>query len=414
MKKAFLYKMKGAVAFTLAMSMCCPQVFAREALSAEEQGVQAAPVVELTEEEKAAMVIPALTYEQALAKAKANSADLRDLEDLIDIVSDERSDLRDDVASIKKDDYDSQKWVSYSKWLGQAKLFATEMELESSQLQRDLQNLVLEVGIKKNFVDILSQEDSIVLAKKNAEMQQKLYEQAVVKHRLGMLSTYGTGGLDEMRIKAEQAKNNVALAESALNQTYTKFNRLMGEEADQRYELIYDVAYAPYETTRPLDMVISDKMSNDDLSLKLMELSVDAAKFSSNYMPDITIEMMQAAAEKGQAITDPYDNDERNIYAYDSAKRSLKQAKQNKEDLMNNTYLQIKQLETQRQNAEADLKKAETTYRIVEINYKAGNVTKTAVEQAKMGVINAQNALKTNAYNHDMLVFTFENPSLLQ
>ena len=52
MKKAFLYKMKGAVAFTLAMSMFCPQVFAREALSAEEQGVQAAPVVELTEEEK--------------------------------------------------------------------------------------------------------------------------------------------------------------------------------------------------------------------------------------------------------------------------------------------------------------------------------------------------------------------------
>ena len=66
-----------------------------------------------------------------------------------------------------------------------------------------------------------------------------------------------------------------------------------------------------------------------------------------------------------------------------------------------------------RDSAEADLKKAETTYRMVEVNYQAGNVTKTAVEQAEMGVISAQNALKTNAYNHDMLVFTFENPSLL-
>ena len=49
--KAFLYKAKGALALALAVSMFCPQVFAAEALSAEQQGVQAAPVVVLTEEE---------------------------------------------------------------------------------------------------------------------------------------------------------------------------------------------------------------------------------------------------------------------------------------------------------------------------------------------------------------------------
>ena len=66
MKKAFLYKMKGAVALTLAMTMFCPQVFAAEALSAEEQGVQAAPVVEMTEEEKAASMLPAITEAEVL------------------------------------------------------------------------------------------------------------------------------------------------------------------------------------------------------------------------------------------------------------------------------------------------------------------------------------------------------------
>lgn len=406
--KAFLYKAKGALALAVAMSMFCPQVFAAEALSAEQQGVQAAPVVELTEEEKAALALPVLTYEEALSKAKKNSADLKDLEDLTDVLREERNDQIDDLGTLKTPTYEYKKWVNFGTWAKQAQVFATKMEQESTALQKDLQNLVLEVSVKSSFVDILGQQDQIELAKMNAEMQQKLYEQAQVKHRLGMLSKYGTGGLDEKRIAAEQAKNNVALAEAALTQTYTNFNRLLGEKEDQRYELVYDVAYEPYEIGRPLDMYISDKMNNDDLSLKLMELSVDAAKFTANYLPD------EIPAALAGSVSDPYDNDDRNEYGLDSAERSLKTAKQEKEALIQNTYLQIKQLETMRDSAEADLKKAETTYRMVEVNYQAGNVTKTAVEQAEMGVISAQNALKTNAYNHDMLVFTFENPSLLQ
>ncbi|MBQ9091996.1 MAG: TolC family protein [Anaerotignum sp.] len=401
--KAFLYKAKGALALALAMSMFGTQVFAAEALSAEAQGVQAPPVVELTEEEIAAQTIPTLTYEEALSKAKKNSAALRDLEDLTDVLREERNDQIDDLGTLKTPTYEYKKWVNFGTWAKQAQVFATKMEQESTALQRDLQNLVIEVSVKSSFVDILGQQDQIELAKKNAEMQQKLYEQAQVKYRLGMLSKYGTGGLDEMRIAAEQAKNNVALAEASLTQTYTNFNRLLGEPESTRYDLVYDVTYEPYEIGRPLDMYISDKMNNDDLSLKLMELSVEGAKFTSNYLPD----------EVPAGVTDPYDNDDRHEYSLDSAERSLKTAKQEKESLIQNTYLQIKQLETMRDSAEADLKKAETTYRMVEVNYQAGNVTKTAVEQAEMGVISAQNALKTNAYNHDMLVFTFENPSLL-
>ena len=52
-------------------------------------------------------------------------------------------------------------------------------------------------------------------------------------------------------------------------------------------------------------------------------------------------------------------------------------------------------------------------YRAAQINLRAGNVTKTAVEQAEMGVVSAQNSLNQLIYNYDMLVFTFENPSLL-
>jgi hypothetical protein len=35
------------------------------------------------------------------------------------------------------------------------------------------------------------------------------------------------------------------------------------------------------------------------------------------------------------------------------------------------------------------------------------------VEQAEMGLISAENALKELVYSHDMLIFMFENPTVL-
>ena len=98
---------------------------------------------------------------------------------------------------------------------------------------------------------------------------------------------------------------------------------------------------------------------------------------------------------------------------YDSAKRALKTAKEDKELLIRNTYLQLGQMETMYASAQADLNKAQANYRVAQVNLQAGNVTKTTVEQAEMGVISAQNALNEIVHNYNMLVYTFENPSLL-
>ena len=80
---------------------------------------------------------------------------------------------------------------------------------------------------------------------------------------------------------------------------------------------------------------------------------------------------------------------------------------------MRNTYLQIKSLETEYDSAQADLNKALADYRVAQLSYQTGAVTKLAVEGAAMGVTQAENALKALVYKHDMLVYQFENPSIL-
>lgn len=389
--KAFLYKAKGALALALAMSLCSTQVFAADALSAEQQGVQVAPVVEKPEEGVAPL--PALTYEEALAKAKKHSPNLRDIQATADFLQETKEDLWDSVGYFNNVNYDYQKWVNDGWWAVTSAAFQTDMGIQQSSIGRKVQELALEATVKSSFTTILSSLDTLDLAQKNADMQKKLYQQGQAKYKLGLLSKYN---LDQLQIAADQAQDQVTQLEASLEQTYIQLNNLMGEKVDARFAIVYDVEYEPYEMTQTMEQYINDKI-NSDLTIQLKELEVESAKFGKNYLKESS-----DGSEQNQ-----------NELTYDQAKRALKTAKEEKALAIRNAYLQIQQLETAYTSAQADLTKAQADYRAVQVNYQAGNVTKTAVEQAEMGMLKAESALRQNAYNHDMLVFTFENPSLL-
>ncbi len=387
--KAILYKAKGALALALSMSLCSTQVFAAEALSAQQQGVQVAPVVEKTEE---VAPLPTLTYEEALAKAKKHSPDLRDIQDTADFLQETKEDLWD-TGYFNMPTYDYQKWVNDGWWAVTSAAFQTDMGMQQNSIGRKLTELALEVTVKSYFTTILSDLDNLQLVQENANMQKKLYQQGQTKYSLGLLSKYN---LDQLEIAANQAQDTVKQLEAKLEQEYIKLNNLMGERTDQRFTFVYDVSYEPYEMTKTMDQYINEK-TNNDLTIQMAELKLESAKFDKNYL---------AESDNGSSA-------KKNDLSYDQAKRALKTAKEDKALAIRNAYLQIQQLETAYISAQADLTKAQADYRAVQVSYQAGNVTKTAVEQARMGVLKAEIALRQNAYNHDMLVFTFENPSLL-
>ena len=370
--KNMLYKAKGALALTLAVSICgaqCVPVFAAEALSAAQQGVQVTPVKELTEEEKAALQLPKLTAEEALAKAKKHSPDLREIQDTLDYLDDTLDDIdRSAGGTVTVPNVEYKKWVN-DGW----------------------QKVVS--AVKSYFTSIKSNEDTLSLTKKNAEIQKKLYEQGQEKNRLGLLSKYN---LNQLEIAAKQAQDNVALLEASMEQLYIKLNDLMGEKADARFEYVYDVTYTPYKLSLPMEQYLNAALKKD-LTIQLKELALDSAKFTKNYVGESNTRLDSNTQE----------------YNYDTAKRNLKTAKTDKEMAIRNAYLQLQQMETQITSAQSSLTKAQADYRAAQINLRAGNVTKTAVEQAEMGVVSAQNSLNQLIYNYDMLVFTFENPSLL-
>lgn len=395
--KNMLYKAKGALALTLAVSICgaqCVPVFAAEALSAAQQGVQVTPVKELTEEEKAALQLPKLTAEEALAKAKKHSPNLREIQDTLDYLDDTLDDIdRSAGGTVTVPNVEYKKWVNDGWQKVVSAVYQAEQGKKQARIGEELQNLGLEVSVKSYFTSIKSSEDSLALTKKNAEIQKKLYEQGKEKNRLGLLSKYN---LNQLEIAAKQAQNNVALLEASMEQLYIKLNDLMGEKADARFEYVYDVTYTPYTLSLPMEQYLNAALKKD-LTVQLKELALDSAKFTKNYVGESNTRLDSNTQE----------------YNYDTAKRNLKTAKTDKEMAIRNAYLQLQQMETQITSAQTSLTKAQADYRAAQINLRAGNVTKTAVEQAEMGVVSAQNSLNQLIYNYDMLVFTFENPSLL-
>ena len=386
--KSFLHKGKSIVALTLAMAMFCPQVYAADPIERKES------TVEVTAGELQEQARPVMTVEDALAKALKYSPKLQDLEDSMELLEEQYKSLKDKVGgSVTIPGYDDRRWTSIGLYSIVSAAYQMEQGMKNMELGREMTELGLEMGVKTMFQTIVSLEDTVKLLEDAAAMQKKTYDQGYTKYRLGMLSKYN---LEQLRINKEKAENTVNITKAGLEQVYISFNNLIGANADDRYEFVYDAALVPYELPLPMDTFIRNKMK-EDIMIQMQELTLDAAKFKANYRSETDTNTAR-------------DNDEA---AWDSAKRTMKTAKAEKETQIRNTYLQIKALETEYASAQADLAKAQADFRVAQVSYQTGAVTKLAVEGAAMAVTQAENALKGIIYEHDMLVFQFENPALL-
>ncbi len=376
------YKAKGALALALSMALFSTTLFA-------DTRAYAAQAVSKAEEN----ILPELTYEAALEKAKKHSPDLRDIADTAEFLQKTKEDLWDRVGYFDSPDYDYQRWVNDGWYMVTSSAFSTTTSMKQNSYGEAITKLGLEAGVKNYFITILSQKDNLELLKKNMELQQKLYKQGKTKYQLGLISKFD---LDKLETETNNLADSITLVESALEQIYTQLNSLLGESPEKRFQLVYDVSYEPFTLNQTMDQYINGKV-NASNTLKILELNVESAKFKKNYLPESS-----TGSEANQ-----------NNLSYDQAKRSLKTSKDDFALAIRNGYNAILQKETEYATAQAALKQAEADYHKAEVNYQAGNITALTLEQAQMGVDKAKNEIQQVVYDHDLAIFNFQNPDLL-
>lgn len=384
--------MKYKLALLLTLAMMMPT--ATTAFAAETSTETAA---ESTSEEGTVSTeesgIWQLTYEEALELAEDNSSDLDNVAEKAEYLQDLKEDIWDITGSFSVPTVSYQQWVDDEVYSIYSQIQSISSSMTQNRYTEEITKLTLESTVKSYFTSILSDESSLEVAKKEAEVKKTQYLQGQTKNKMGLISDYD---LRTLETDYKTAVDNVETLERTIEEEYRSFNQLLGISDDTEYELVYDIEYTPYEMGQSMTQYIQNKL-NTDYTIKQLEQNVDDAEFNKNYM-SMSSTNSQSASNK---------------YSYEEAKSTLKTAKEDKELAIQNAYNEVQELENQYETAQRNLETAKSNLELAELNYSLGRNTALDVTKAELDVEEAENTLAQIVYSHDMKVYQLENTELL-
>lgn len=334
-----------------------------------------------------------LTFEEALELAEDNSSDLDNVAEKAEYLQDLKEDIWDITGSFSVPTVSYQQWVDDEVYSIYSQIQSISSSMTQNRYTEEITKLTLESTVKSYFTSILSDESSLEVAKKEAEVKKTQYLQGQTKNKMGLISDYN---LRTLETDYKTAVDNVETLERTIEEEYRSFNQLLGISDDTEYELVYDIEYTPYEMGQSMTQYIQNKL-NTDYTIKQLEQNVDDAEFNKNYM-SMSSTNSQSASNK---------------YSYEEAKSTLKTAKEDKELAIQNAYNEVQELENQYETAQRNLETAKSNLELAELNYSLGRNTALDVTKAELDVEEAENTLAQIVYFHDMKVYQLENTELL-
>lgn len=389
-ERRFFMKYKLALLLTLTMMMPT----ATTAFAAETSTETAA---ESTSEEGTVSTeengVWQLTFEEALELAEDNSSDLDNVAEKAEYLQDLKEDIWDITGSFSVPSVSYQQWVDDDVYSIYSQIQSISSSMTQNRYTEEITKLTLESTVKSYFTSILSDESSLEVAKKEAEVKKTQYLQGQTKNKMGLISDYD---LRTLETDYKTAVDNVETLERTIEEEYRSFNQQLGISDDTEYELVYDIEYTPYEMGQSVTQYIQNKL-NTDYTIKQLEQNVDDAEFNKNYM-SMSSTNSQSASNK---------------YSYEEAKSTLKTAKEDKELAIQNAYNEVQELENQYETAQRNLETAKSNLELAELNYSLSRNTALDVTKAELDVEEAENTLAQIVYSHDMKVYQLENTELL-
>ena len=333
---------------------------------------------------------PPLTYEKAYEMALKSNSDLDSLVAKMQNIQDNRKDMFDGTVRGDK----SQFVVMDSARLGYLNALQNyDNGMKSTRLQQEITKVGVGASVKSYFAQIQTLQKGLVLSQQSYQIQRKLLVQAQLKEKLGIISK---NDLDSVKRATEKAEQDLKKMQLSLDNAYIDLNKLIGIQAEERYDIDYSVEFEPLKMNASIDMYVNGSLAKD-AALEIQRLAIDSAEFSKNVISDST------------TVAD-YRNAE---YNFDNSERAYRDAKLDKEQKIRSTYNKLLELEAERLNLEKALENAKQNLTTVEVNLKVGNATEIQLEQAMLAVEAAEMDLLSNTLTHDITKYSFENTCIL-
>jgi outer membrane protein len=324
-----------------------------------------------------------LTLDEAADRALAISKDLKLADYDIESNKESREAAADEVKYIPADGDNQEASDAFIN------LVQSDMTWQMSKKTKSIKEDAIVKSVFEAYVNVLTAGEKVALAEKelaNAEFQRLAARE---NYRVGKLSLS-----DKHTAEASYAKKETALSESRVNleDCYIKLNKLIGLNPEDRPILKDEPAFVPLEITNNLEAEVQRRLETNP-DLWLAERNVETA--------ELKLQLSSLGSSAAYRVAEI------------NVSKSEVTASDNKETARQNLYsmyYSICQQEEQYKSQEQDLKQAEDTLRSNQLKYRLGMISKEEVLSAELDVANAQFALKSAAYQHELAKLSFDKP----
>ncbi|RKD22081.1 hypothetical protein BEP19_13505 [Ammoniphilus oxalaticus] len=327
-----------------------------------------------------------LTYEQAIKLAFEHSKDLKSAK--IDIEKADKSlegasDAIDFIPAAGGNQAASSAFTGWNK--AQTAYFMAKKQYE-------IKEETLEFDVKSAYNEILVRQEAKKVAQVSLENAQLKKQVIDVKKDNGMASSFEA---TQANFALEEAKANLDAATKGLADTYAKFNRLIGKNANEQVVLASKPNFEKLGNV-DLDTTVSQVVTGSsavwlaEQNVHLATLDVKYFTFSGTTNDKIAYEQTQLEKDQAQV--------------------SAASTKEQIESAVRSIYYNIHQLEQQHDALKSNLEKAQEALKLVQVRYDAGMATAEDMFEAKLATEQLQQQMLGLVTQHDTLKLALKKP----
>ena len=324
-----------------------------------------------------------LTLDSAVNQALAHSTDLV----LSDYDIERNEEMRQAAADkVKYTPTDgSSSGEATSAFLG---LVQSDLTLQMSKKTKTIKKDILVKSVYEKYTNVLIAKEKVTVAEKALAQADFQRLAARISFQLQKVSLNS-----KIEAEANYLTKEAALGESRANleDSYLKLNNLIGLNPQDRPVLTDEPAFVPLIIDN-LEAEVQRRLEIDP-SLWLSDKDVEKAKL------DLTL--------YNWGSSQPYRT---KVIDLDKAEINAGNDKDNASQAIYNTYKSICQSEEQYKIKQQDLQLSEQSLQVNQLKYRLGMVAKGVVLTAESQVASTRLALKSAAYQHEILKMSFDKP----
>jgi len=350
-----------------------------------------------------------LTLEEAFRMAQRNNSSIDTLNDTITFIEQQRRSLVIDELNAWR--FGAGLLDHSAAQLGRAIRSIDVTQTNAPTTQQTLESLSSFL-VLNNVNMIYAIELDLVFERETVAFNAVTLQHTELRNELGLASD---ADVTDARRELESSRAALRAMEITLESLNVSLNHLIGLPSATNVRVKH---HPQLDIGRISDRVrninhYADRQTHMDPTIETLRRQVRDAQFNYNSWQDWV--QNWAPSQPGVAM-----NWETNITdrasmlnALNAAGRELTDSIDNMQENIRQAYMQLRQLEEQREILLITLQRAHDAYATASVNLTAGMVTQHQVESARLAIMMAEGLLIGNSIAYENLLFRFERPFLL-